>query len=187
MVASRWVALFTLSAGLLVAGPALASPVLYSTSGAIDYAPGSYAITGVTDAVPQDTLEIGTFGFPAHNGLLGDTWFHLQFTFNDGLPPIDVGGVIPTIGYNPDQPLRLASVTSTATPQQLAQYPTIFRTMLEHPDWIHSMSYETTAPVINLTMSVSPVPEPSSLAVFAVALGGLGWQAHRRKRALRSA
>lgn len=189
-VARWWFAILALIVGLLVPGSAPAAPVLFSTSGDFAFPSATTTLTGVTNAKPQDRLLIGAIPIPPADGMhhLGDTPFHLHFQFTNGLSPIDVSGIVRSIGYNTDWPIRNPVVTTSAASADLGLYPAVFQSMLAHPDWLHSTSFAGAAPTMELVMTVHPedpfeirpVPEPSSVVVFAMALAGLGWRARRR-------
>ena len=116
--------------------------------------------------------------------------FRLQFRFNNDLPPIDVSGTVGSLGYNPWLPVLDPTVSTSATQEQLALYPAAFRDLIAHPDWFHTTSFrDDSTPMMDLFGSagpydptqIRPVPEPSSILVFAITLAGLGRQARRRR------
>jgi hypothetical protein len=82
------------------------------------------------------------------------------------------------------------TVSTSATQGQLALYPAAFRDLIAHPDWFHTTSFrDDSTPMMELLGSagpydptqIRPVPEPSSILVFAITLAGLGRQVRRRK------
>src|SRR5262245_55414014 len=105
---ARWTSILALAAGLFSSTTALASPIFFSTSGTFDLPSGTAPLLGVTDATPQDDDDVVIGAVPASQLPVGpesNTPFQLHFTFNNGLKPIDVSGVIPSIGYNTDWPI----------------------------------------------------------------------------------
>jgi hypothetical protein len=190
-VVRRWCSLLALAIGLLLPAAAGADPIRFSTSGDLDFAQGTKPLSGVTDAAPGDWILIGSTPIPSDwTTALGDTPFHLEFQFNNNLPAIDVSGTIPWIGYNPDMPVQDVHVSTSATQAELGLYPTLFQNLLANPDWLHSTSYASSGTPLEVMMSVHPedplelrpVPEPSTVLIFAIGLGGLGWRARRRGR-----
>lgn len=193
-VAARWFSLLALAGVLAASNRVEAEPVLYSTSGDFTLPSGTVSITGMTNADPQSVLGMGTVptGPIVTSGLV-DSPFHLEFTFNNGLPPIDVTGAVRSITYDTDWPIVNSVVTTSATSAQIPLYPTNFQNLIAHPDWLHSTSfYSPYSPLPTMPVMLSvhpedpheirPVPEPSTLALFATTLVGLAWRATKRRQ-----
>jgi hypothetical protein len=185
-----WAAAFALAIGLWNATPASADPIRFSTSGTFDLPTGSTELAGVTDATPGASIQIGTLPLDGVEGALGASAFHVQIKFNDDLPAIDVRGTMPSLGYSPDLPVHDTVVSTSATSAQIGLYPQLFRNLIAHPDWLHTMSFRGLQSTMAVALSVhpelsgiiQPVPEPSSIVIVALACAGLGWRARRRPR-----
>jgi hypothetical protein len=191
VILNGWGAIFALSFGLLTPSSATAEPIRFSTSGLFDLATGTVKLAGVSDAAPEgQNFAIGAVPVAGVEGPLGNVPFRLQFRFNNDLPPIDVSGTVGSLGYNPELPVLDPAVSTTATLEQLALYPAAFRDLIAHPDWFHTTSFrDDSTPMMDLFGSagpydpaqIRPVPEPSSILIFAITLAGLGRQVRRRR------
>jgi PEP-CTERM motif len=181
---------FTLAVALWYSPSASAAPIRFSTSGNFDLPAGTGELAGVTGAEAGDRIGIGTVAVDQIVGVLGSTTFHLQFKFNDDLPSINVSGTIPYLGYNPDVPVLNTVVSTTASSAQLGMYPELFKKLIEHPDWLHTTSFRSSLPTMEIALSVHqedpgamhPVPEPSSFVIVALACAGVGWRVRRTRR-----
>ena len=76
-------------------------------------------------------------------------------------------------------PVLDPTVSTSATQEQLGLYPAAFRDLIAHPDWFHTTSFRVDAkPMMDIFGSaepydptlIRPVPEPSSIVVFAITL-----------------
>lgn len=182
-----WASAFALAVGLLQAGPASASPIRFSTSGTFELPTGSTELSGVTDAAPADSIQIGTLPVDGVEGALGASAFHVQIKFNEDLPAIEVRGTMPSLGYSPDLPVHDAVVSTSATADQIGLYPQLFQNLIAHPDWLHTMAFRGLQSTMAVALSVhpdlgggvQPVPEPSSVVIVALACGALAWRVRR--------
>jgi hypothetical protein len=150
------------------------------TGGAVD-------LGGEPDVMSDNQILLGSLHVDGVPSAAGHTPFAVVFSF-DGLPDIEVRGVIPTIGYNPDQPVQSVLVSTRATPDQLNHYPYLFQQLVAHGDWLHTTSFRSDLPDMEVALSVHPedpgdirpVPEPSTALIVAAAFAGLAWKARRR-------
>jgi len=190
--AGSWAGAIALWVGIGAPSLAQASPIPFSASGSFKLPAGAVELGGTPDAMSDQMVVLGTIPVDGNPGSLGDATFDLKLSF-DGLPDIDVSGVIPSIGYNPDLPVLNAVVTTTATPDQIGLYPDLFQKLIAHPDWMHTTSFRGDRPIMELGLSVHledpnairPVPEPSTALIVAAAFAGLACQARRRSSARR--
>jgi PEP-CTERM motif len=170
-----------------------ADPVLFSTSGHFDLLSGTGNLVGVNN-VGAASHQVGTIPLGDQPAPQAEVPFHIQFRFNDGLPPIDVTGTVNhDIYYNPDFSVLDPVVTTSATLAQRGLYPADFQDLIVHPDWLHLTSFggwfSWGIEPLGITFSVHPedpnevrvVPEPSSVAVFAMAMIGLGCRLRRKR------
>jgi hypothetical protein len=191
-VVAGWAGAIALLVGLGFPAPLQAAPIRFSATGSFELPAGAVDLGGEPATMSNDQVVLGTIPVDGNPGSLGDAPFHLKISF-DGLPDIDVSGVIPSIGYNPDLPVLDTAVTSTATPDQIGLYPELFQRLIAHPEWMHTMSFRGDRPSMELGLSVHPedpgvirpVPEPSSALVVAAAFAGLAWRLRRRSAARR--
>jgi hypothetical protein len=185
-----WAGAIALLAGLAVSTPSQASPIPFTVSGRFGLPAGAVDLAGELDTTVSDRFVLGTIPVDANPGSLGAAPFHLRFVF-EGLPAIEVSGVIPSIGYNWDLPVRDAVVITTASPDQIGLYPDLLQRLIAHPDWMHTTSFRSDRPNMELGLSVHPedpgairpVPEPSSALIVAAAFAGLAWKVRRRSAA----
>lgn len=186
-----WVSLIAASLVALGATPAAAEAVRYSTSGQVALGYGTIPLQGVTDVALADDGKFLSFGSIPSRGQAGGMMqgdFRVRFDFREGLPSIDVAGTIGWVGYNFDMPAIDPVVTTSATAAEIARYPAVFRDLLAHPDWLHTSSFNNGVSPVIIGASVHvedpnelrPVPEPSTLLAFGLALAGVGWRAARR-------
>jgi hypothetical protein len=190
LLARGWTAPIALLAVLAVSTPSQASPIPFSVSGSFELPTGAVDLAGELDTTVSERFVLGTIPVDANPGSLGDAPFQLRFAF-DGLPAIEVSGVIPSIGYNPDLPVQGAVVTTTATPDQVGLYPDLLQRLIAHPDWMHTSSFRGDRSQMELGLSVHPedpgairpVPEPSTALIVAAAFAGLAWKVRRRSTA----
>jgi len=191
MILKGWGAVLGLSFGLFNPPSATADAIRFSTSGQFRLASGTVDLDGVSDVVATDGFPIGAIPVGDIAGPMGDAPFRLQFRFDHDLPPIDVSGTAPSLGYNPDLPALDPVASTSATEDQLSLYPVPFRDLIAHPDWLHTTSFRSDdRPTMQILMSVHPedpsavrvVPEPSTAVILATTLAGLGWRSRRRKR-----
>lgn len=189
-VVRGWTGAIALLAGLAVSSPSQAAPIRFSASGSFELPAGAVELAGAPgemEASGGSAVRLGTIPVGGNSGPLGDAPFRLTLSF-EGLPDIDVRGEIPSIGYNPDLPVRNAVATTSATPDQIGLYPDVFQRLIAHPDWLHTTSFRGPLPDMEIGLSVHaedlgvirPVPEPSTALIAASAFAGLAWRSRRR-------
>jgi hypothetical protein len=188
----------TASAAAVLSSPttdAAVQAILVSTSGTIETSWGPRTLHGVSDAdASGDTLKLGSIAVGQRNDNPWAGIVHLQFQFSNGLPAINLDGRVRWLAYNPMESLINPAVATTASSAQIALYPPIFQRLIAHPDWIRTISFGSNSPTMDIALSAQPktpgdavvVPEPSTLATFAVAFLGMGWINRRRHAAFRA-
>ena len=186
---------FGLVFAIIILGPARAigDVIRFSTSGRFDLTSGNAGFVGVSNIVPSDTFALGTISIPSGPlaGYPGEGTFSIQFQFNNELPAITITGMIAMPGYNFDEPVLNSLVFTSATAAQLALYPDLFQRLIAHPNWLHTSSFDNGSGervLIGASVHVEdpnevrPIPEPSSVIAFGIALAGISWRVRRGRR-----
>jgi|GEM_PF-2574422 len=201
--------LLALAGGLLLAPSAGAEPITYSTSGTVAIAnEPDHQLYGLTGVSPDGTLPPGNadgnryppglikLGYvniipPDGEGPLphvSNTPFDVKLAFNNGLPTLELKGTLDGSGSSNENGStsffyvgKVASVTSS-DPALNVNLPAPFADIVAHPErlTLRMGTWDWGVDKLFLSAAYSPVPEPSSAAVFLGALGGLGWYARRR-------
>jgi len=189
---------FLLAMTLGLAATACYAPVVkadainYSTVGSVDTPTGGIAnmvyFNGLSNGTldPVTGINIGQFQVSSLSGTTGQTYsstpFHIQ-VYSGGNQGDQINGVLNgSVGPGATGPL-------TATITSISQYLTSPLPFSINIPFNTPMTLNTTLPggqtpaSTNLIGPVTmvPVPEPASVIVFAVAIGGLGVYARRRR------
>ena len=187
---------FLLAMTLGLAATACYAPVVkadainYSTVGSVDTPTGGIAnmvyFNGLSNGTldPVSGINIGQFQVSSLSGTTGQTYsstpFHIQ-VYSGGNQGDQINGVLNgSVGPGATGPL-------TATVTSISQYltsplPFTMNIPLNTPMTLNtSLPGGQTPASTNLIGPVTLVPEPASVVVFAVAIGGLGVYARRRR------
>ncbi|MFO0952157.1 MAG: PEP-CTERM sorting domain-containing protein [Isosphaeraceae bacterium] len=183
--------LWGLALGVALSGwaarPAQADPIKYTIVGSINppaaNTPNLVYFNGVSngDYTPPGNIDLGSFNVSTLSNSTTATYSNTPFTLtlsSGGAGEVISGVINGSVGPNVVNPGVTATITGTS-PFGNPGLPFQLSLPLNTPMQLLPTSTSTGPASTGLT--VAAVPEPASIAVFTIALGGLGvW--HRRRR-----
>jgi hypothetical protein len=185
---------WTLALGLAVlgwaAGSAQAAPITYATVGSVDTPagglPGLVYYNGISHGTvtPPDSIDLGQFVVSSlaktTNATYANTPFQIIASVGGDASERISGVLNGSVGPSAGTPSLTATITSIS---QYGNSPLPFSLNLPVNTPMKICLSNGTDPAPTSLTGATTVPEPTSIAVFTVTLGGLGvW---RRRRAAR--